>query len=260
MTSDEKKRRRERFLLDRFLERQGIRSKNIDQPEPPNPDFVIDLDGRMVGIELTEIFIRPGKSKKHPQGAEEPLLQEIESITDQIVSQAQGIFFKANDTLVSSKILFSQIKLDRQEGKQISELIANKVRDMASERVDKWSAATDDGSQLLIEAVSRIFIHRVPEKRFAHWTVMRPGIVANLTLKHLQDRIDHKAQKLKDYNKNKEIEEIWLLMVADRTRPSQMLQRSSDLPLESLWSPFAKTLYYCYPTDEPVVELRPVER
>jgi hypothetical protein len=88
-----------------------------------------------------------------------------------------------------------------------------------------------------------------------NWSVMRPGIVANLTPKHLQDRIDEKASKIDGYKRNRNLEEIWLLMVADRTRPSQKLQRRLDLPLDSLSSPFVRTFYYCYPTDEPVVEL-----
>ena len=81
---------------------------------------------------------------------------------------------------------------------------------------------------------------------------MRPGLVRNLTLKHLQERISLKAPKLEGYRKN--IEEIWLLMVVDRTRPSQML-RNTNLSLESLSSPFDKTFYYCYGPNEPVVEL-----
>jgi hypothetical protein len=95
----------------------------------------------------------------------------------------------------------------------------------------------------------------VPESRFARWTVARPGIVATLTVKHLQDRIDAKARKIHCYKKNKNIEEIWLLMVADRRRPSQKLLRPSDIPLESLSSPFTKTFYYCYATDELPIEL-----
>jgi len=186
-------------------------------------------------------------------------LQEVESITDLIVSQAREIYFEANDTLVLSKILFSQITRDKGRRKQISELIANKIRDMvsgdSSEAVDWRPDVRDSGAQLLSEAVDLIHILRVPEKRFAHWTVMRPGLVADLTPKHLQDRIDLKARKLKSYRENKKIEEIWLLMVADRTRPSQKLLRRIDLPLESLSSPFARTFYYCYPTDEPLVEL-----
>jgi hypothetical protein len=259
MSSVEKKRRRERFLLDRFLEQQGIKPKSIDQRRPPNPDFVIDLDGRMVGIEITEIFIRSDKSNKHPRGAEELLLQEVESITDLIVSQAREIYFEASDTLVLSKILFSQITRDKRKRKQIAELIADQIQDMvsgnSSEVVDWKPEVLDNGAQLLSEAVAFIHVCRVPEKRFARWTVMRPGLVAHLTPRHLQDRINLKAQKLKSYRNDKNTEEIWLLMVADRTRPSQMLLRRLGLPLESLSSPFDKTFYYCYAGDEPVVEL-----
>lgn len=255
MKSDEKKRQRERFLLDRFLEKQGITPKNIHQPCPPDPDFVVDLDGHTVGIELTEVFIQHEESKKQRQGSARPLLQQIESITDRIVAQSKEIYFKANDTLVSATILFSQIKLDKQEGKQIADLVANKVQEMVSEKVNRWSAATDDGSALLLESISRIFIHEVPEERFAHWVVMRSGIVANLNPTHLQERIDNKAAKLNAYHERKKIEEIWLVMIADRTRASQMLHHGSDFPSESLSSPFDKTFYFCYPVDEPVIEL-----
>jgi len=255
MTSDGKKRQRERFLLDRFLEKQGITPSNIDQPCPPDPDFVVDLDGHTVGIELTEIFIQHEKSKKHRQGSARTLLQQIESITDKIVAQSQEIYFKANDTPVSATILFSQNKLDKQEGKQIADLVASKVEDMVSERAKRWSAATDDGSEPLLDSISRIFIHKVPEKRFAHWKVMRPGIVANLNPKHLQERIDHKAAKLDAYHERKKFEEIWLLMIADRTHPSQMLHHGSDFPSELLSSPFDKTFYFCHPADEPIIEL-----
>lgn len=258
MSSDEKKRRRERFLLDQFLQQQGLKPENINQLKPPNPDFLIDLNGRMVGIELTEIFVQPDKSKKDLRSVKQPLLQEIESITDLIVSQARKIYSEANNVLVLSTIVFSQVARDKQRRKQIAELIADKIRDMAagnSLEVNWKPVVGDNGAPLLSEAVAFIHIRRVPEKRFARWSVARAGHVANLTLKHLQDQINLKARKLKSYRKNTNIKEIWLLMVADRTRPSQMLHRRPDLPLESLSSPFSKTLYYCYASDEPVVEL-----
>lgn len=261
MSSDEKKRRRERFLLDRFLEHQGIRPKSIDQLGPPNPDFLIDLGGRKVGIELTEIFVRPDNSE-NPRAEEKPLLQEVESITDLIVSQARDIYFEANNALVLSKIVFSQITRDKQKGKQIAGLIADSIRDMVSRNsseVVNWKPnVRDNGAHILSEAVAFIHIRRVPEKRIARWKVERVGLVANLAPNHLQDRIDLKAPKLESYGQNKYIEEIWLLMVADRTRPSQMLRLRADLPLESLSSPFAKTFYYCYApntADESVVWL-----
>ncbi len=259
MGSDEKKRRHERFLLDRFLKQRRLRPKSIEQPKPPNPDFIINLDGRMVGIEMTEIFIRSDKSTNHLQSTEGLLLQEFESITDHIVSQAREIYFETNDTLVLSKILFSQVTRDKRKRRQIAEMIAHKIQDMvsgSSSKVVEWKPdVLDKEAKLLSETVAFIHIYRVPEERFARWTVMRAGLVVKLTPKHLQDRINIKSQKLKSYREDKNFGEIWLLLVADRTRPSQKFERRSDSSFNSLSSPFDKTFYYCYAADEQIVEL-----
>jgi hypothetical protein len=259
MGSAEKQKQRERFLLDRFLEQKGLAPEVIQQPDPPDPDFLIDLHGRKIGIEMTEVFIRSKESNLHPQSGEEPLLQAVESITDLIVSKARKSYFKTDNPLVLSTILFSsQMALEKNKSDQIAELIAGQIRDMSSRdsSVEDWKPGLDDP---LYGSVGFIHIRKVPESRFARWTVPRPGIVATLTVKHLQDRIDAKAKKLNGYKKNKNIEEIWLLMVADRMRPSQKLLRRSDLPLDSLSSPFAKTFYYCYAADELAVELLSVD-
>jgi len=95
---DSAKKQHERFLLDRFLELQGISPTRVDESE--SPDFLIDLEGRKVGIEVTELFIR-SRSKGHPQREEKPLPQEVESITKQIVCEARRIYLDA-DTPPSS--------------------------------------------------------------------------------------------------------------------------------------------------------------
>jgi hypothetical protein len=56
MGSEEKKEARERFLLERFLQRQGLISAGIEKLKAPEPDFSIEVDGRKIGVELTEIF------------------------------------------------------------------------------------------------------------------------------------------------------------------------------------------------------------
>ena len=259
MSSDEKKRRREKFFLERFLELRGIKPRNVEQLQPPNPDFLINLDGRMVGIEITEIFIQPDKSNNYQRGADELLLQEIDSFKDRIVSEAQKVYFETNGTSVLATITFSHVPRAKKNSKQIAELIADKVRDMVSGNTsdeEHWRPdVLDNETNLLSEAVAAIDICRVPERRFARWEPTKAGIVTNLTPEHLQDRIDLKAQKLSNYRKNKEFSEIWLLMVADRTRPSQKLHHTLGHSLYSVSSPFDKTFYYCHASDEPVVEL-----
>ena len=72
------------------------------------------------------------------------------------------------------------------------------------------------------------------------------------TPKYLQDRIDEKSKKINGYKKN--TEEIWLLIVTDRRRPSQKFIRPPDFPIDSLSSPFARTFYYGYAADDEVIE------
>ena len=71
---DSAKKQHERFLLDRFLELQGISPTSIKPLDPP--DFLIDLEGRRVGIEVTELFIRSSKSAEHPNRRKNPFSKQ----------------------------------------------------------------------------------------------------------------------------------------------------------------------------------------
>src|SRR5271157_944626 len=247
---DTAKKQHERFLLDRFLELQGISPTCIEESDPP--DFLINLEGRTVGVEVTELFIRSKKSGAHTQPEEEPLLQAAESITNLIVSKAWKIYFDAGNPPVLSTIWFSdRITLDKKKGDQIAELIARQIQSMSlqNSQAVAWRSSEDENEERsLSESVAIIHTYRVPELRFARWTVARPGLVANLTPKRLQGVIDKKAKKINGYKKL--AEEIWLLIVADGTRSSQKFSVMPDFPLDSISSPFAKTFYYGYVSDE----------
>jgi hypothetical protein len=262
MDSAEKKKRRERFFLDRFLERQGITPTVILPREAP--DFLIDLEGRTVGIEVTYLF-RSNKTVAHPEPAEDPLLQKIESYTDRIVSEAQRIYSDAGNPPVLSTIVFSnRITLDKNKGDQIARLIAHQIQSMSlqNSQVVNWSSRADENEEHpLSESVAFIHARGVPERRFARWSVARAGFIATLTPKHLQDSIDEKATKINAYKEH--AKEIWLLIVADRTRPAQKFSVTPTFPLNSISSPFAKTYYYGYAAEEviefPRNEMKPLD-
>jgi len=201
----------------------------------------------------------------HPQTEERPLLQAEETITDRIVSKARKIYFDAGNPLLMSTIWFSdRITLDKKKGDQIADLIAHQIQSMSrqnSQAVAWRSSEAEDEERSLSEWVDIIHTHRVPEyrdaqwkDRFAQWTVARPGLVARLTPKHLQEVIDKKAEKISDYKRFACTEEIWLLIVADGTLPSRMFYVAPDFPLDSVSSRFAKTFYYGYPA-EGVIDL-----
>lgn len=246
MGSDEKKKQRERFLLDRFLEYQGIIPTRIVPGE--SPDFLIDIEERKVGIEVTELFIRGNRSKTHHQPEKVPLLQAAESITNLIVSKAEKIYFEAGNPPVLSTIWFSdRITLEKKKGDQIARLIADQIQSMRlqnSQNGDWRSSEEENNEHPLLGSVMSIHAFGVHERRFARWTAARPGLVATLTPEYLQAEIDKKAKKIDSYRKN--TEEIWLLIVADRTRPSQMFSVASDFPPDSVSSTFTKTFYFDY--------------
>jgi|GEM_PF-1913466 len=255
MGSDEKRKKRERFLLDRFLELQGGSHASIQPLDPPAPDFLIDLEGRKVGIELTELFIRSNRSEARPQPEGEPLLQAAESATDLIVSKARKIYFDACNPPVLSTIVFSNRITPDKRRDEIARLIADKIRRMnlQNSQVVNWRSSEDQNEERsLSESVTFIHTYRVPELRFARWTVARAGLVATLSPKHLQAVIDKKAKKIGVYKKC--AEEIWLLIVADRTRPSQMFSIAPDFPSDSVSSPFTKT-FYCDFVTKRVIDL-----
>ncbi len=250
---DSDKKRHERFLLDRFLELQGITPSNIVPRE--SPDFLVYLEGREVGIEVTEIFIRSGESEPHPSSGGAPLLQAVERMTNQIVSKARKAFFDAGNPPVLATIWFSDgIALDRKKGDQVADQIANEIEksNLQDSQKFRWSSREAETDHPLSESVFLIHAQGVPERRFARWTVARPGLVAALPPKHLQDVIDKKAKKINEYKTI--AEEIWLLIVADRARPSQMFSVTPDFPLDSISSPFTRT-FLCSHVDREVIDL-----
>lgn len=255
---DSAKKQHERFLLDRFLELQGISPTSVQPREAP--DFLIGLEGRDVGIEVTELFIRSGKSTVGPEPKERPLLQAEEKITNRIVSKAREIYFDAGNPLLMSTIWFSdRITLDKRKGDQIAELIAHQVQSMSLQDSPEaaWRPSEDENEEHpLSEWIDTIRTQRVPEygdaqwkDRFAQWTFAGSGLVAPLTPKRLQEVIDEKAEKIDRYKECAGTEEIWLLIVADCTLPSRMFYVATDFPRDSVSSPFAKTFYYGYPAE-----------
>lgn len=260
MEFDDEKKRHEKFLLDRFLEHQGITPTRIDPGE--SPDFLVDIDGRTVGVEVTQLFIKRCNSEarllpeeKALLEAKEPTLQAIESITSSIVSKARRIYLDADNPPVHSQILFSSwIKpnIDNKKRDQVAKLIADQIQGMSlqNSEVANWRSREDEKENPLSDWVIFISAQRVPELRFARWspTNNSVGFVSTLTPERLQEEIDKKASRISAYKKR--AEEIWLLIVADRTRSSQKFSVMPDFPLDSISSPFAKTFYYGYVSDE----------
>ncbi len=246
MDSATSKKLKERFFLDRFLEHLEISPVRIEQRE--GPDFLVHVDGRPVGIELTYLHIR--------DASEKPLPQARESVTDRIVSAAQRLYSLSGAPPAHVTVLFSSwLRLNEIKRDHIAKWLSMHVQNLCLntwQRSDWRSDTEENDDHPLSEVVDVIHALGVPDYSMAHWTVARAGWVATLTSERLQERIDEKSPKVATYQEV--AQEIWLVIIADGTKPSQAFSVPSDFQPRGFFSPFTRTFFFGYPAGT-VVEL-----
>ena len=234
------KKLRERFFLDRFLERLGVIPTWIQERE--RPDFLVHLEGRTVGVEITYLHIRDTPENTLPQA--------MESVTDRIVSAAQRLYSSSGAPPAHVTVLFSSwLRFNEVKREQIAKRLANHVQSLdlnTWQKADWRSDAEENDDHPLSDVVDVIHALGVPDHSMAHWTVARAGWVATLTAERLQERIDEKSPKVATYQKV--AQEIWLVVIADGMKPSQAFLVPSDLEAHAVVSPFTKTFFFGHPT------------
>jgi hypothetical protein len=92
MNNRNNKKERERLLLSHFLRDAKLTATVISEPEPP--DFLLEHEGREIGIELTDTFVSLDNG---------PLsLQAQESRANSIVAKAHELYMSGrNETRVN---------------------------------------------------------------------------------------------------------------------------------------------------------------
>lgn len=231
-----RQKQRERFLLERFIDSSKFDAHIVEEREAP--DFIVKADGALVGIEVTEFFISHDTHGNTPQAQE--------AISSQIAAKAQQLYQAAGGPPAHVTVCFGPgqdfRRLNRDKSAQV---LCDYVRGLNLslwQRVD-WSPEEFDSP--LPDEVSFVHALGVPGFDTAHWSVARAGWVASLTPIPLQERIDVKAKRLPKYQDV--IAENWLLIVADATKPSSLIQVKSDFDVNAIQSPFSRTFFYRYP-------------
>lgn len=226
---------RERFLLERFIDAMGLVA-NIEE-EREAPDFLIRIDGQLIGVEVSEVFIShaPGKSP-----------QAQESISDRIVARARQHYDECGGAPAHVSICFYP-------GADLRGLNRNRTAETLAKFVCSLQLSPWQRSEYRPEEVNGplpdqiAFIHAlgVPSAEMAHWAVARAGWAAPLTMKILLDRVEEKAKRLSAYQAV--VPENWLLLIADRTKPSQLFDLNAELDASAVATPFSRAFFYGYP-------------
>jgi hypothetical protein len=234
-----KQKQRERFFLDCFLKALKLPISYIVEHEAP--DFLINTGDRWIGIEVTELFV--------PQ-ASPYSLQAHESLSSRIVQQAKTLYQDIEGPPVHVNVGFSNgHDLRNADRDDMAGKLASFVKNLHLEMWQRFDATPEDIGELP-EEVSFLHVLRVPEESLGRWNIPRAGWVHTLTNTALQSCIEKKAQRLAIYKSS--TSENWLLIVADRTNPSQLFDRVSASDARDILSPFSRTYFFGLPENEVV--------
>ena len=249
MSGAAKKRPRERFLLEQFFEAANI-AAIIQNEEGEAPDFIVEVDGKIIGVELTDLFILDGN---HPNN-----LQASESLADRIIAEACSIYSSFNKPPLHVRVAFRPCaNLKAVNRSDVSRAIAGIVvkRIPAPGARFRWYGNRETDS--LANLVSSIHITGAHIDGRNRWVAVGAGWVATESQSVLQRRIDEKAALLESYRLRATTN--WLLLVTGGTKPSQFIEPPLPQIARATFSPFERTFFF-EPFRRIVIELgRPEE-
>lgn len=243
MTAADRKKRHERFLLERFIDASRLPLDIVEERE--TPDFLVRFDERYIGIEVTQLFVS--------HDANGPLLQAQEAISSRIVSKARKLYEMAGGPPAHvSAHFYMNRDLRNLNRDNLARRLADVVLqlNLVSGQRSDWRRGAGNGD--LAEYIAFVHALGVPTRDMAHWGVPRAGWVAPVTAEALQARIKQKAERLVKYQET--VPETWLVIVADGTKPSQLFEVRPDFNAGDILSPFARTFFYAHP-ERAIVEL-----
>jgi hypothetical protein len=236
MRAQDRQKQHERFLLERFFEDAALPAEIVDELEAP--EFIVQFEGRRIGVEVTELFISHDTTQN--------LMQAQESISAKIVSRACQIYDASGGLPAHVSVCFGPgrdlRKLNRDRTANDLATFVRTLNLTEWQRVD-WRPGDFEGP--LPEEISFVHALGVPGREMAHWTVARAGWAAPVTVGALQMRVDEKAMRLPKYRET--VAENWLLVIADATKPSGLFDARSQIETGVVSSPFSRTYFYGYP-------------
>lgn len=246
MNAQSRKKHLEKLRLERFLEILSTEFPNAEiiDHDREAPDFIVALFGRRIGIELTSVHV-PGPDNQLP-------LQAEESMADEIIRLAHERYLQSSGPPVMVNAYFASLSSVRARDTKI---VADRIAKLAQNlRLAPWQEVEITRSRLhefdpaLEGIIAYLCVRAVPELEFASWVVDRAGWHGKLTQAMLQDCVDKKAKRLDSYSEIVPVN--WLVIVADRSKPSHLLDPETGLDWARVESPFDRTYFFSYPVPE----------
>ena len=203
---DRDKKSKERWFLDRFLGKLGL------SPDAPvegrvKPDFTIQIDGKRIGVEVTEFFL----------DEEDGVPKYFQILREKAIDEAWQLYRERGGRALYVFAAFQDVPkpMGPKNNKEVKDF-ANKFENMV--RSQESSLEGYESRQYCgwpaIPEIDFFSIRACPEGVVdGDWSRMGPTHQEVLEFHHIQTELDRKARKYSSYVGD--LDEIWLLIFTE---------------------------------------------
>lgn len=214
---NEKQKNLERFYMDWFIQQIGWKPSLIFEDE--EPDFGITIENKTIGIEITGLY--------KDDTINGSLKKRKENLKSKWLSSVSKEYYKLSDIPIHVKVLT-----------QFGEMNCE-PKNIANELIKRNSLAIREEIEFEVElsrhCCIKIWMERLPNEfeRYNRWIFIDNHVDWSREINESQliNIIENKSEKLLNYKKK--YNEIYLLIIADRTNGSGMFHIINDLVVPS---------------------------
>ena len=221
-------RQREKFLFKIFQEKYQT-FKNFKHTDMP--DFLVFNNSETIGIEFTEVYKQSKKDGKTSR--------ENEAIKERVLNNAKRMCIKEKIPPLHVGIIFTN-SISKNREKFITEELFKIIKN--NYPTERGTVDIDNGinSHIPNEFYS-IIISNITGVKSHFWDSVEASSVVTNFSDQLQNTIDRKAKRLKEYLKK--CDRCWLVITALGNNSSSFYEYSKDMEKSSYNSPFEKVFF-----------------
>ncbi|MGH0033933.1 MAG: hypothetical protein ACQGVK_02780 [Myxococcota bacterium] len=243
MTSDRQK-SREQFWVERFRAESGLDFRIDDSRErKERPDFLLRYAGRIVGLEVTELQVDRGRGGQYGSA-----LQKELGLQQAVVRRAQEIYFGQGHAPINAQVYFRSgpgLSLELFDRASIADalailLSAVSIEPMDQHRIDSRSAQAPPAP------ISFVVVRGIPGSITPRWQLIPPGWAKVFAPSDVESVLSAKNALYTEYSENADA--VWLLIVADGSKPPGMFSAPAEPSIDLPHSSFDKTYLLCEPS------------
>ena len=246
--AEQDKKSRERWFLDRFLRQLGL-SPDTPPEGGEKPDFTIQIDGKRIGVEVTEFFLDEEDGvPKHFQILREKAIDEAWQLYRERGGRALYVFAAFQDV---PKPLGPN---SNKEVKDFRNKFEKVVRSQES-TLEKYGPRQFRGWPTIPE-LDFYSIRACPESVVdGDWSRVGPTHQKVLEAHHIQTELDRKACKYRSYVND--LDEVWLVIFTEGGLRSMPHEMGMEAKCAAYDFPFDKAYWF---DSFPNIELTPLRK